>query len=62
MRTKKRKGTTETESVNKKAPGLLNRLSSGKAVDVDLLSCCFGERKRTELLLSYILLICSVCK
>ena len=23
--------------VNKKAPGLLNRLSSGKAVDVDLL-------------------------
>ena len=59
---KKAEGTTKTEPVIKKAWGLLNRLSSGKAVDVDFLSCCFGERKRTELLLSYILLICSVCK
>ena len=37
MRTKKRKGTTKTEPVNKKAPGLLNKLSWEIAVDVGLL-------------------------
>ena len=37
MRTKKWKGTVETEPVNKKAPGLLNNLSSGIAVGVGLL-------------------------
>ena len=51
MRTK-RKGRTKTEPVSKKAPGMLNKFSLGIAVGVQLvlLSCCFGERKRTEAL------------
>ena len=53
MGTKKQKGTTKTDPVNKKAPGLLNKSSWGIAVDVGLLSCCFGERKSTELLVIF---------
>ena len=50
MLTKKRKRTTKTEPVNKKAPGLVNKWSSGIGVDVGLLSSCFGDRTRTKLL------------
>ena len=47
MRTKKRKGTTKTEPMNKKSPGQLNKLSWGIVVDVGLLFCCFqwGKEK-----------------
>ena len=44
--------------MNKKAPGLLNQLSRGIAVGVGLLF--WGKDKNSTI--SYILLICSVCK
>ena len=54
MRTK-RKGRTKTEPVSKKAPGLLNKFSLGIAVGVVFVVLLFWG-------ISYILLICLLCK